>query len=200
MPTALDHTAKDDSAKNYKVGPSCVLTSPELTLHTDRLRLVAATPALAVAALENRKRFSVLMEATPDPDWPTPIIRSALTYFADTLADQPELSGWLLWYMVLKEAPGKERVIGSCGFAGPPDDTKSVRLGFALVESHQGKGYATEAVEAVVGWALDHGAKRVWSKVPADNEAAVRVLRGAGMAQHGEPADDGTVVFEKRKK
>ena len=187
------------TASTSPKGPSCVLASPDLTVHTPRLRLVAATPPLALAALEDRRKFGILVGASPDPDWPTSIIDSALTYFADTLTDQPELSGWLVWYVILKQAPGKECVIGSSGFAGPPDGNHAVRLGFAIVHRHRGRGYASEAAAALAGWAFAHGVRRVWSRVPANDPAALGVLKKVGMAQSGVVLEDGTVVYEKHR-
>lgn len=177
-------------------GPSCLIFSPDLEIHTERLRLVAATAPLALAALENRKRFSVLIGATPDPNWPSHIIRNALTYFADTLTDQPDLSGWLMWYVIRVEDGEPPMVVGSCAFNGPPDEEGSVRVGFSVVERWRKRRYASEAVRGLCKWAFQHGAKRVWTKVPKDEEPMRRVVNNVGMQPSGLPLEDESQVYE----
>lgn len=167
-------------------------------IETARLRLVAGTPALAQAALEDRNRFAALLGAYPDPGWPTPIIGGALTYFADTLASHPELTGWLVWYVIRKSDPVGGCVIGSTGFDGLPDDDGSVRVGFSIVEAYCGRGYATEAVKAMMDWAFAHGAKRCYSQTYIENLSAIKVMQKSGMLFGGE-MEEGLVIYEKFK-
>ncbi|EMG39039.1 acetyltransferase, ribosomal protein N-acetylase [Desulfocurvibacter africanus PCS] len=167
-------------------------------IETPRLRLVAGTPALAQAALQSPNRFAALLGAYPDPGWPTPIIGGALTYFADTLASHPERTGWLIWYVIRKSDPAGGRVIGSTGFNGMPDEDGSVRVGFSIVDTHRGHGYATEAVKAMMDWAFAHGAKRCYSQTFSENVSAIRVLEKCGMTFAGE-LEEGMVIYEKVK-
>jgi RimJ/RimL family protein N-acetyltransferase len=44
--------------------------------------------------------------------------------------------------------------VGSMGFKSPPDATGTVEIGYAVNRSLWRRGYATEAVEAIVAWAL----------------------------------------------
>ena len=169
--------------------------SQRLEIETDRLVLVAGTAALTKAALENRERFAAILGASLDPDWPTPIVDGALTYFADTLAAEPDLAGWSIWYVLRKPDPGGARVIGSAGFDGRPDEG-SVRVGFSIVEAHRGCGYATEVVNALIDWAFRHGAVRCWSQTYPDNPAAVRVMKNSRMIFAGE--EEGLVIYERR--
>lgn len=61
-----------------------------------------------------------------------------------------------------------------------------VDLGYVLRRSAWGKGYATEAVEAVIGWALGNDRVfRVWAYVDTENLASQRVLEKAGMVREG---------------
>lgn len=167
-------------------------------IETARLRLVAGTPALAQAALEDRHRFAALLGAYPDAGWPTPIIGGALTYFADTLASHPELTGWLIWYVIRKSDPAGGRVIGSTGFNGMPDDDGSVRVGFSIVDAYRGQGYASEAVKTVMDWAFTHGATRCYSQTFPENVSAIKVMQKCGMTFAGE-LEEGLVVYEKLK-
>jgi len=59
-------------------------------------------------------------------------------------------------------------------------------LGYAFSQAHWGRGYATEAVRAVIGhaWTLP-GMSRIWATCDVDNLASARVLEKAGMAREG---------------
>jgi [ribosomal protein S5]-alanine N-acetyltransferase len=59
-------------------------------------------------------------------------------------------------------------------------------LGYVLARPHWGRGLATEAVRAVVGWALDQPEiHRVWAVCDVENVASARVLEKAGMQREG---------------
>lgn len=61
-----------------------------------------------------------------------------------------------------------------------------VELGYVLLRTVWGNGYMTEAVRAVVDWALDEpDVYRVWAYVNVGNVASQRVLEKAGMVREG---------------
>lgn len=61
-----------------------------------------------------------------------------------------------------------------------------VELGYALHRNMWGKGYMTEAVEAVSAWALEQPEiYRIWAYVHVGNIASQRVLEKAGMVKEG---------------
>jgi RimJ/RimL family protein N-acetyltransferase len=71
-------------------------------------------------------------------------------------------------------------VVGSVGFLGPPGNG-CVEVGYGLVASRRGRGYATEAVRTTVRFALDHPAvTKVVATVEVGNAASVRVLEKNG--------------------
>jgi RimJ/RimL family protein N-acetyltransferase len=83
-------------------------------------------------------------------------------------------------YLIVRRLDGA--VVGDCGFHGPPDDTGTVLIGYGVAESCRGRGYATEAVEALVAFAhLQHGVRRVLADCTRGNPASLRVLEKAGM-------------------
>jgi [ribosomal protein S5]-alanine N-acetyltransferase len=71
-------------------------------------------------------------------------------------------------------------VVGGIGFFGPPDDG-TVEIGYGIVPSRQGRGYATEAVTEMLSlaWSDPHVAA-VSAETDADNVASQRVLEKAG--------------------
>jgi RimJ/RimL family protein N-acetyltransferase len=81
------------------------------------------------------------------------------------------------------------------------EDGEQVEIGFTLAPRAQGRGFATEAVTALLGTVFGElGKHRVTASVDPRNEASVRLLRRVGMRQEahlvrslrfkGEWADD----------
>ena len=59
-------------------------------------------------------------------------------------------------------------------------------LGFVLGRRHWDRGYMTEAVKAIIGWALNQAdIYRVWAVCDIDNAASARVMEKAGMQREG---------------
>jgi RimJ/RimL family protein N-acetyltransferase len=83
-------------------------------------------------------------------------------------------------YQLVRSADGM--VIGDIGFHGPPNQGGSVTVGYGLAPAARGQGYATEALRAVVAWAL---AQPEVASVEADtthaNLPSQRVMERAGM-------------------
>jgi RimJ/RimL family protein N-acetyltransferase len=81
-------------------------------------------------------------------------------------------------------------VVGGIGFAGPPGARGEVELGYGIVPSRQGRGYATEAVAAMlaVAWA-DPAVEAVVASTATGNLASQRVLQKAGFRPVGRTAD-----------
>jgi RimJ/RimL family protein N-acetyltransferase len=74
-------------------------------------------------------------------------------------------------------------VIGDAGFVGPPSHG-AVSIGYEIVPSARRRGYATELIRALVGWALRQpGVSEVRAETLPDNEPSVRALLRAGFAE-----------------
>ncbi|MCI3921610.1 GNAT family N-acetyltransferase [Paenibacillus sp. TRM 82003] len=112
-----------------------------------------------------------------------PVGNHVKSYMA-SLERQPRLLGWGVWLVRSKEAGGA--IVGDAGFKGNPDATGAVDIGYGFLPQHRGKGYATEAAGALVGWAFAHGAGRVTAETLRDNAASIRVLRKSGFRLYRE--------------
>jgi ribosomal-protein-alanine N-acetyltransferase len=91
--------------------------------------------------------------------------------------------------------------VGNVGFHGPPDDQGRVEIGYGIVPSHRGQGYAREAIAALTDWAFATGEARVCvASVSPRNAASLALVRSLGFRQVGEQIDevDGLeLVFER---
>lgn len=76
--------------------------------------------------------------------------------------------------------------IGGVDFHGPPDEQGSVTIGYGLVPASQGKGYASEAVRALLVSARERGFARVKGDADHENAASHRVMTAVGMALVGQ--------------
>lgn len=72
--------------------------------------------------------------------------------------------------------------VGGIGFFGPPEHGVA-ELGFGLVASARGHGYAAEALRAAIGIALGNGATSVIADATLDNHASHATMRAAGMVE-----------------
>ncbi|MDE0430526.1 MAG: GNAT family N-acetyltransferase [Caldilineaceae bacterium] len=82
------------------------------------------------------------------------------------------------WVAILK---GEGRIIGSLAFKGPPGETREVEIGYGLDPCYHNRGLATEAVGAMVRWALcQDGVEAVTAETANTNVASMRVLQKAG--------------------
>jgi RimJ/RimL family protein N-acetyltransferase len=73
-------------------------------------------------------------------------------------------------------------VLGDIGFHAPPDSAGSVTVGYGLAAQARGQGYATEALKAIIDWALSQPNVRwVEADTAHGNVPSQRVMERAGM-------------------
>jgi RimJ/RimL family protein N-acetyltransferase len=106
-----------------------------MELNTQRLNLILQTPEEVekmIAELPDDQRSQI------SPDW---LARMRAAKVADP---------WLhAFRVVLRQT---DAVVGTCSFKGPPTDGV-VEIAYAIKPEHEGKGYATEAAQALVDFA-----------------------------------------------
>lgn len=71
--------------------------------------------------------------------------------------------------------------IGGVGFHGPPDHDGTVTIGYGLVPSAQGEGYASEALRTLLEFARAQGVARVRGDTDQDNVPSQHVMAAVGM-------------------
>ncbi len=85
------------------------------------------------------------------------------------------------------------------GHVGLSPAFASVEVGYAIEGDAQGRGFATEAVKAMVDWALvDLGLPEVLGIADADNVGSLRVLEKAGFARIREEVRGGRTLVVYR--
>jgi len=88
-------------------------------------------------------------------------------------------------------------LVESGGFKGSPQPDGTVELGYSVLPQYRGRGYATEAVAALLLWAFSHNeVARVIAETALENRSSVRVLEKLGFACIGQGSQARTMRFE----
>lgn len=163
-----------------------------LRVRTARLELVSANAELARAAARDHAELSRLLAARVTAQWPPELMRDAMDWCIDLYERDPAIGGWGVWYTVLAEpSPGapERAIIGSVGFYGRPGavgGAGSVEMGYSVLDEVQRRGYASEAVAAMVEWAFSHGeVNRLTAHTFERHEPSLGVLRKCGFSYAG---------------
>ncbi|WP_405940054.1 GNAT family N-acetyltransferase [Streptomyces sp. NBC_00726] len=143
-------------------------------LETPRLVLRPMTPAyaefVATASPPAGTRWA--------PGYPSPGERGAAARFLVTCLRSGDPTPFGSYEIRLRE---DGVVIGGIGFHAAPDERRSVTIGYGLVESARGRGYASEALRALLRFAREQGVVRVRGDADTGNIASQRVMTAAGM-------------------
>lgn len=152
-----------------------------LLLATERLELRPLPPGVAVLLTENREEAGIALGATLPAMWPEPNLLGLLRLRPPV---SPEGEAFGVWVMI---DPTSRAVVGDIGFKGPPDGAGKIELGYSVVPDRRRRGYATEAVKALVAWALLQPQVRfVLASCSSDNLPSARTLERAGFKRAGE--------------
>ena len=96
-----------------------------------------------------------------------------------------------------------EVIVGQCGFKGPPTPDGVVEIAYGVEPESEGNGYATEAAQALVGYAFQNkDVLLVRAHTLPEANASTRVLTKCGFRRVGEVVDpdDGPVWrWEKQR-
>lgn len=163
-------------------------------MRTERLTLVALTPDLARAALEDRAELGQLLDARVPQTWPGADFARMLP----RLARGVELASLEIEPTRLIIHTMDRALIGETGFHGPPDGSGTVEVGYSIVPDYRGRGFAFEATRALIDKAFERpGIRRVIAGCLDDNLASIKVLERLGMQRAGSTGE--MLRFELRK-
>lgn len=104
------------------------------------------------------------------------------------MSEGPASEPWLVRAIVRKE---DNKMVGHIGFHGPPDEDGIAEIGYTIEAEHRRRGYALEAIEALLDWARQtHGGTRFRASVGPWNEPSLALVRKLGFVQVGVQWDD----------
>jgi [ribosomal protein S5]-alanine N-acetyltransferase len=164
-------------------------------LETARLRLVPWAPEHLLAMIDGAEHFQaeagvrladglreMFVGGEVSPAW-IALLRAA---------SGPD--PWTLGFAVVHR--DDDRVVGSAGFKGAPDEDGVVEIAYGVTPGYEGRGYATEAAKALMGFALERvDVTSIRAHTRPENNSSGRVLAKCGFQHVGEVDDpeDGLV-------
>ena len=144
-----------------------------IKLNTERLILYTAS----------REEMQEIIDGQADD-----ILKTAYREMLQGSLDHPDQWEWYAIWIIERKDGAK---VGDLCFKGLNDDG-SVEIGYGISEEYQGRGYATEAVDAMVSWALRQPeVGRVEAETEPDNKASQRVLEKCGFIPAGTTGKEG---------
>lgn len=144
--------------------------------------------------LLNQKDLDYLVELNADPE-----VRQ---FFPDGTQNKEQTRvrlEELISYYTTKGLPGlamflkeSEEFVGRCGFG--LDETGEIEVGYILHKKFWGKGYASEALEALLKWAKKNvKTSYIISFAPEEHIASQRVMQKCGMHHYKKDLAHGVI-------
>jgi RimJ/RimL family protein N-acetyltransferase len=90
------------------------------------------------------------------------------------------------WYQMVIERRDDGAVLGDLGIGFGVPGERQVELGWRILPPVQRRGYAREAVAALIPWLIEaHRIRRFVGVAASENQASVALLRSLGFRQEG---------------
>ena len=85
---------------------------------------------------------------------------------------------WQTYWLIITSADNFGA--GLAGFKGVPNESGLTEIGYGIDPAYQNKGYMSEAVQALVDWALQHPSCKTVTATAVENPASRRLLEKLG--------------------
>lgn len=168
-------------------------------ISTTRLELVPITPESLKSEQASDGRLSDILHCRVTPEWPLAdwephVFELLLTMFAD----HPEDIGWHRYIVLRSDEGGRPVLIGSTGAFRWETDRNSAEIGYAIAPEFRLRGYALEAVAALIAWIESTGAvNHLVAHTYPELAGSIRILERCGFTFDGPGAETRTVRYRK---
>ena len=163
-------------------------------IQSPHLDLFAATADLIKTDLAGRRFLAEALDVSVPASWPPDLYGPRAMQFALAQLDEAPEQGWSFWYLATREEPCE--LTGICGFKGRPDELGSVEIGYSILARYQRRGFATEAVQRLVGWAfMHHNVNEVCAETLPHLSQSIGVLEKNGFQQSGRGSETGVIRY-----
>lgn len=164
-------------------------------IYTDRLVLIPITYEI-INSLINKDPLKIEnVDLKINESWPTDDTMDILPIFKAQLKDSRVITGFEMWVIVKEES---SIIIGDIGFKGQPNEKGEVEIGYGLVKEERKKGYGSEAVKAMVEWALNNDTVQcIKADCLINNIPSSKILEKIGMTEIMRDKD--LIYWELRK-
>lgn len=163
-------------------------------IQSPRLNLFAATTDLIQLDLKGREMLAEALSVTVPESWPPDLYGPHAMRFALAQLGDPAEQGWSFWYLATRCE--SNQLAGICGFKGRPDTSGSVEIGYSILACFQRQGFATEAVQRLVGWAFSHhNVNEVSAETLPHLSQSIGVLEKNGFRRAGMGSEAGVIRY-----
>lgn len=164
-------------------------------IYTDRLVLVPITYEIIDSLLNKDSLKLEDMGLITNESWPTGDTMDILPVLKAQLKNTRTITGFEIWAIVKEES---SIIIGDIGFKGQPNEKGVVEIGYGLVKEERKKGYGSEAVKAMVEWALNNEKVQcIKADCLINNIPSIKILEKVGMIEIMR--DNDLIYWELRK-
>lgn len=120
------------------------------------------------------------------------VLKAAYTEMLNGCITHPDRWEWYaIWMIELNDGTH----IGELCFKGVTEEG-TAEIGYGIADDYKGCGYVTEAVSALVGWALNQpGVLCVTAETEETNIASQRVLKKSGFIPTGKVSEEGPLYI-----
>jgi RimJ/RimL family protein N-acetyltransferase len=167
-------------------------------LRSEHLDLYAATSELIERDMAGPAQLAAALGTAVPASWPPDLFGPGAMRAALAQLQRAPEQGWSIWYLAIRGEP--DELVGVCNFKGRPDAAGSVEISYSILAGHRGRGFATEAVQRLVGWAFSHhNVNQVCAETMPHLVKSIRVLEKNGFRLEGKGSETGVVRYVVRR-
>ncbi|MCR8561749.1 GNAT family N-acetyltransferase [Mucilaginibacter sp. BJC16-A38] len=162
-------------------------------IESERLRMIPLTRELLKLLHTNRNDMEQALGLNPSNPQISEFYKKEIDdaminfWLPKTLANPKAYKWYTNWEIILKST---NTVVGGMGFSGDPNEEGEAETGYMINEQHQNKGYASEALQLLSGWAfMDKNVKAIIVHTYADNLPSRRILAKCGFKEVSTDAE-----------
>lgn len=165
-----------------------------MRIETERLILLPMTLAFVEGILDDDHSVYEAIGLNYNSLWPNEDTMEILPIIRNKMISGAVNEGYGIWLFVDKN---RKVVLGDGGFKQKPNESGMVEIGYGVIEGERRKGFAFEALSALLGWALQKTeVKTVTANCLIGNSASHNLLLKLDMIE--TKRDDQLINFEKK--
>lgn len=143
-------------------------------IKTGRLLLLPVKRIHKEAFSRSKRELAGLLQVTVPESWPHFPEAFSLTHEVGESA-----RNWNGYFFIHSK---DKALVGNGGFVGSPDKSGIVEIGYEIADEYWNRGFATEAVRGMIGYAFKHEeVNAVIAHTLAENNASNSVVEKVGM-------------------
>jgi [ribosomal protein S5]-alanine N-acetyltransferase len=170
-------------------------------IQTPRLELIAITLEMIHAGQSKSPDLAKLINADLPEGWPQEDWDDhAYEYVVDKMTRYPNSHGWGRYIALKPTNKGRRILIGTCGATLPLELNDDTEIGYGILPAYQRRGYANEAVAALVEWIFSHPHIRSVNAQTfphLEPSKGLLVKNGFQFVGPGPGPEEGTILFRK---